>query len=309
MNDFLSHSFLCHYGIKGMKWGIRRYQNKDGSLTELGKKRYRRLQTGMSMYAGMGSIGDDRPEAQDLFMETRLAANGNWASPVTFRQERFRQEYLDEPDTVFDTVCHKINNYGKENGTTNNCTKCASAMVLAKQGYDFNAGRANRGYGEAFEQWFDNTDKHIYDNLQEATDQIAQSNNGDYGVIDMRNQNGGGHVFNWDRKSDGSFGVYDGQSNSAYKGDTIDDCMNQYLDDHPWFDREDTVVTRNMTNSEPKWGNMGEDSVVRINDNTVLSTPNMLTQQKELNDNWNDGWGRWYNQEEINKSGHYMYLG
>lgn len=29
---------LYHYGIKGMKWSIRRYQNKDGSLTTKGKK-------------------------------------------------------------------------------------------------------------------------------------------------------------------------------------------------------------------------------------------------------------------------------
>lgn len=31
---------LCHYGIRGMRWGIRRYQNSDGSLTTAGRNRY-----------------------------------------------------------------------------------------------------------------------------------------------------------------------------------------------------------------------------------------------------------------------------
>lgn len=33
--------YLEHYGILGMKWGIRRYQNADGTLTTAGKKRYK----------------------------------------------------------------------------------------------------------------------------------------------------------------------------------------------------------------------------------------------------------------------------
>lgn len=32
--------YLAHHGVKGQKWGTRRFQNEDGTLTEEGKKRY-----------------------------------------------------------------------------------------------------------------------------------------------------------------------------------------------------------------------------------------------------------------------------
>jgi len=34
------NSYLYHHGILGQKWGVRRFQNKDGSYTSAGKKRY-----------------------------------------------------------------------------------------------------------------------------------------------------------------------------------------------------------------------------------------------------------------------------
>lgn len=40
---------LKHSGIKGMKWGVRRYQNKDGSLTPAGKKRYTNAKRGYDL--------------------------------------------------------------------------------------------------------------------------------------------------------------------------------------------------------------------------------------------------------------------
>ena len=40
LTDLISSDELRHHGIKGQKWGVRKYQNKDGSLTVEGKKRY-----------------------------------------------------------------------------------------------------------------------------------------------------------------------------------------------------------------------------------------------------------------------------
>lgn len=40
MGEYYVNGQLFHHGVKGMKWGRRRYQNSDGSLTAAGRKRY-----------------------------------------------------------------------------------------------------------------------------------------------------------------------------------------------------------------------------------------------------------------------------
>lgn len=53
------YTYLAHHGIKGQKWGVRRFQNKDGSLTDQGKRRYlsddtkRKIKTAAKVAAGV----------------------------------------------------------------------------------------------------------------------------------------------------------------------------------------------------------------------------------------------------------------
>lgn len=40
MNDFLKHKELYHYGVKGQKWGVRRYQDRDGTRLKTSGQQY-----------------------------------------------------------------------------------------------------------------------------------------------------------------------------------------------------------------------------------------------------------------------------
>ena len=58
---------LEHHGILGMKWGVRRYQNEDGSLTAAGEKRY----NSTDRYARMKEKGEQlKKEAEEEYYKT-----------------------------------------------------------------------------------------------------------------------------------------------------------------------------------------------------------------------------------------------
>lgn len=51
----MANTYLAHHGILGQKWGVRRYENEDGTLTEEGKKRYSRSETRNRIKRSSGS--------------------------------------------------------------------------------------------------------------------------------------------------------------------------------------------------------------------------------------------------------------
>jgi hypothetical protein len=68
--DYLKLNELYHHGIKGQKWGIRNYQNEDGTLTAEGYERYKQDIGKMTMkekknsvqkrYAGLSGVASAR---------------------------------------------------------------------------------------------------------------------------------------------------------------------------------------------------------------------------------------------------------
>lgn len=55
----INEEYLEHHGILGMKWGVRRYQNKDGTLTAAGKKRAAKLESEYSKLMGEKKTSSD----------------------------------------------------------------------------------------------------------------------------------------------------------------------------------------------------------------------------------------------------------
>lgn len=66
----LDYDVIAHHGILGQKWGVRRYQNKDGSLTPAGKKRLNEYASSYSnTYYGKGKHKENRQKAENDYDE------------------------------------------------------------------------------------------------------------------------------------------------------------------------------------------------------------------------------------------------
>ena len=71
--DFIRESDLAHHGILGQKWGIRRFQNKDGTLTEAGRKKYGTY--GLENRPSKKEIRTERFNLQDSYAKSKISSD------------------------------------------------------------------------------------------------------------------------------------------------------------------------------------------------------------------------------------------
>lgn len=93
MQTYLDADELYHHGIKGMKWGIRRFQRKDGSLTSAGKKRYLDDPSVKSSKAKMES---DRAKQRLANAEYNKAYNKASYIPTESNRQALNKAYADK---------------------------------------------------------------------------------------------------------------------------------------------------------------------------------------------------------------------
>lgn len=142
--------YISHHGIKGQKWGIRRFQNLDGSLTEAGKQRYsseaknnEESLAAAAVILGFYTVPIAGAVAADAIRKGAAKVRTNKAIQRALNAEIDSVTGIplkSEPMTADEDM--KLANPGRGNGkreTAFNCVFCSTAYDLRRRGFEVTA--------------------------------------------------------------------------------------------------------------------------------------------------------------------------
>ena len=87
---------LYHHGVKGQRWGIRRYQNKDGTLTPAGRKRADKLRNQYLKLTGKKQLRGDKSKqtSQTSEKSKSISEMSDAELQQVINRKRLEQQYL-----------------------------------------------------------------------------------------------------------------------------------------------------------------------------------------------------------------------
>lgn len=229
-----SYGILIHHGILGMKWGIRRYQNKDGSLTKAGRERYQ---------IGNGQLPVKRNLIYNLFhaKEAKMTKEyyKNIIDGVNYNPRQNSISELNKKDSgVSNDILEDMKTVNKtgELGYTQNCVHCVCALEMRQRGYDVDAMPKKDGtMSEQYDKFFKNVQKRVSytpepmeywkkenfekwtrDGYNKISSDISKEGPNARGYVSFV-YNGWmtGHTVMWATDKNGKVTYYDGQSGST----------------------------------------------------------------------------------------------
>ena len=142
MNDYRAYvecdyNSIYHHGIKGQEWGVRRFQNEDGTLTEEGKKRYRKqIQKGIR---SMDSMKQKNKRNIALAGYNTAARRMNDGFIEEFNKNNYKKEWdgIKQEDLPKEYWDNYVNKYDKLFDDMQNRERARYLVDLAKKNKDF----------------------------------------------------------------------------------------------------------------------------------------------------------------------------
>lgn len=261
---------LQHHGIIGQKWGVRRFQEKDGSYTQAGRERYgygparqpkseedkvgSTILTSLAVLAGIEIASVPVAATMDAIHDAKVSKDiKNWEANRKLEKTdpETGLKIKSNPDASIKDDMKMVNReygYGlfkkatmlgtfgyeskKAMGSTENCMLCTTALDLKRRGYDVKAGKSPDGYyAKDLKNWYKEKKDPTMGRFNSIVEQLNKQPEGSYGNFMVYWKEGGGHSMFY-RIEDGKAVIYDAQSNKKYNMNTIAQHVNMAIPGH-----------------------------------------------------------------------------
>lgn len=131
---------LYHHGIKGQRWGVRRYQNKDGTLTNAGKKRYSQL------------VNDVRGNLSGYIDEAEKKYYGSKEHDAIRARQNAEIDRVNSNPKYQTDISRRFDEAGKRHADALEKWRNGKTFLIRRQGKK-ELRIANKQWAKAFDEW------------------------------------------------------------------------------------------------------------------------------------------------------------